>query len=92
MLAACAAAGVARALVTLHVGAGTLQPVRAADIREQRMHGELAEVPAGNSAAVARGRLAPLARAEDGSGVITQFPPCDDSTLHEVQCSACNMT
>lgn len=32
--------GVATAFVTLHVGAGTFQPVRAADIREHVMHAE----------------------------------------------------
>jgi S-adenosylmethionine:tRNA ribosyltransferase-isomerase len=39
------AMGVASAYVTLHVGAGTFQPVRAEDIREHRMHREYLEVP-----------------------------------------------
>lgn len=38
------AKGVATAEVTLHVGAGTFQPVRAANIEEHRMHSELVEV------------------------------------------------
>jgi len=40
MLAALEARGVERAFVTLHVGAGTFQPVRVDDIREHRMHAE----------------------------------------------------
>ncbi|MCC5881998.1 MAG: tRNA preQ1(34) S-adenosylmethionine ribosyltransferase-isomerase QueA [Halomonas sp.] len=39
-----AARGVESAFVTLHVGAGTFQPVRADDIREHRMHSEWIEV------------------------------------------------
>lgn len=41
-----AAKGVNTAYVTLHVGAGTFQPVRTDDIREHKMHSEYAEVPA----------------------------------------------
>ena len=40
MLAALEARGVERAFVTLHVGAGTFQPVRVDDISEHRMHAE----------------------------------------------------
>lgn len=36
--------GVEQARLTLHVGAGTFQPVRTADIREHRMHAERVEV------------------------------------------------
>ncbi len=43
-LAACEAKGVERAFVTLHVGAGTFQPVRADDIRDHEMHAEYIEV------------------------------------------------
>lgn len=46
MLAALEARGVERAFVTLHVGAGTFQPVRVDDIREHRMHAESLSVPA----------------------------------------------
>lgn len=38
------ALGVARSHVTLHVGAGTFQPVRSDDIREHEMHAEYLEV------------------------------------------------
>jgi len=47
--------GAALARVTLHVGAGTFQPVRAENIEEHRMHRERFEVPAATAAAM-RGR------------------------------------
>jgi S-adenosylmethionine:tRNA ribosyltransferase-isomerase len=53
MLEACERAGAARTHVTLHVGAGTFQPVRVDDLREHRMHAELTEVPAATVDAVA---------------------------------------
>ena len=40
-----AARGVRSCHVTLHIGAGTFQPVRAARIRDHRMHREYVEVP-----------------------------------------------
>ena len=46
LLAACADAGLVSAFVTLHVGAGTFQPVRVDDVNEHRMHAERASVPA----------------------------------------------
>ena len=46
LLAACKDAGLASAYVTLHVGAGTFQPVRVDDVSEHRMHAERASVPA----------------------------------------------
>lgn len=45
LLAALAERGVQRAAVTLHVGAGTFQPVRVERITEHRMHSEWFEVP-----------------------------------------------
>jgi S-adenosylmethionine:tRNA ribosyltransferase-isomerase len=53
LLEACERAGVARTHVTLHVGAGTFQPVRADDLAEHRMHAEHVEVPAAACEAVA---------------------------------------
>jgi len=53
-----AAKGVESAFVTLHVGAGTFQPVRADDIREHKMHSEWIEV---NEAACAKVRAAQAA-------------------------------
>lgn len=38
--------GVGTAFVTLHVGAGTFQPVRVDDVQEHRMHSEWFELPA----------------------------------------------
>ncbi|MFW6191349.1 MAG: S-adenosylmethionine:tRNA ribosyltransferase-isomerase, partial [Thiohalospira sp.] len=40
------AAGIATATVTLHVGAGTFEPVRVDDLAEHRMHSEYAEIDA----------------------------------------------
>lgn len=48
--------GVALAWVTLHVGAGTFQPVRVKDVRAHRMHSEWYEVPPETAAAVAAAR------------------------------------
>lgn len=45
VLAALAARGVAQARVTLHVGAGTFQPVRVQRLSDHRMHSEWYEVP-----------------------------------------------
>lgn len=45
MLAALKDKGVNTAFVTLHVGAGTFQPVRVDNILEHKMHAEWAEVP-----------------------------------------------
>lgn len=45
MLAALKEKGIEMAFVTLHVGAGTFQPVRVDDIYQHVMHAEYAEVP-----------------------------------------------
>jgi S-adenosylmethionine:tRNA ribosyltransferase-isomerase len=52
LLAALAQRGVRRASVTLHVGAGTFQPVRSEDLAGHRMHSEWYEVSAEAVAAV----------------------------------------
>ncbi len=52
LLAALVARGVSRAAVTLHVGAGTFQPVRVERIAEHRMHSEWFEVGADTVAAI----------------------------------------
>lgn len=46
LLASLEEKGVKLAKVTLHVGAGTFQPVRSEDIRQHQMHSEWADVPA----------------------------------------------
>ncbi len=56
LLAALAERGVQRAAVTLHVGAGTFQPVRVERIAEHRMHTEWFEVPQATVDAVAATR------------------------------------
>ena len=53
VLAALEARGVQRASVTLHVGAGTFQPVKTEDIAQHRMHSEWYEVPAATQQAIA---------------------------------------
>jgi S-adenosylmethionine:tRNA ribosyltransferase-isomerase len=45
--------GVASAYVTLHVGAGTFQPVRVEDITEHRMHSEIYAIPQATVDAIA---------------------------------------
>jgi S-adenosylmethionine:tRNA ribosyltransferase-isomerase len=52
MLAALAAAGIERAFVTLHVGAGTFQPVREEDPSRHVMHAERYHVPETTAAAI----------------------------------------
>ena len=52
LLAALDERGVQRAAVTLHVGAGTFQPVRVDDIAQHRMHSEWFEVGAATVAAI----------------------------------------
>ncbi|NPU94621.1 MAG: tRNA preQ1(34) S-adenosylmethionine ribosyltransferase-isomerase QueA [Gammaproteobacteria bacterium] len=46
MLEQLRASGIETAFVTLHVGAGTFQPVRADDIREHQMHAEWLDISA----------------------------------------------
>ena len=53
LLQALDARGVERASVTLHVGAGTFQPVKTEDIAAHRMHSERYAVPAATQAAIA---------------------------------------
>lgn len=55
-LSACRAAGVEFAWVTLHVGAGTFQPVRVRDVATHRMHAERVTVGPETVAAVAAAR------------------------------------
>jgi S-adenosylmethionine:tRNA ribosyltransferase-isomerase len=53
-----AAAGIATAGVTLHVGAGTFQPVRVDDTDAHAMHAEWGEVPEATARAIAATRAA----------------------------------
>lgn len=56
MLAALREAGIATATVTLHVGAGTFQPVRAEEVADHRMHKERYEAPSATLAAITETR------------------------------------
>jgi S-adenosylmethionine:tRNA ribosyltransferase-isomerase len=58
VLAALDARGVERANVTLHVGAGTFQPVRSENLAEHRMHSEWFDVSETTVAAIARAKAA----------------------------------
>jgi S-adenosylmethionine:tRNA ribosyltransferase-isomerase len=58
LLAALRARGVESAAVTLHVGAGTFQPVRVERVADHRMHSEWFEVGETTVAAIARTRAA----------------------------------
>lgn len=53
LLAVIDAMGVQRAHVTLHVGAGTFQPVKTENLAEHQMHSEWYEVPAATQQAIA---------------------------------------
>jgi S-adenosylmethionine:tRNA ribosyltransferase-isomerase len=58
MLARLRESGVQFAWLTLHVGAGTFQPVRVKDLAEHRMHSECYEIPPATVEAVAAARAA----------------------------------
>jgi len=58
MLTALMNQGIALAYVTLHVGAGTFQPVRDEDMSKHIMHSERYQVPAETVAAIARAKAA----------------------------------
>jgi len=48
--------GIQRAAITLHVGAGTFQPVRTENLREHRMHSECFELSRATVAAIEQAR------------------------------------
>lgn len=52
------AQGVQIAYITLHVGAGTFQPVKVDNIAEHKMHGELYHIPPETAALIAQTRAA----------------------------------
>jgi S-adenosylmethionine:tRNA ribosyltransferase-isomerase len=56
MLAELRQRGIATAYITLHVGAGTFQPVRVNDVRNHAMHGEWFNVPLETVTAIERAR------------------------------------
>ena len=58
MFAALESRGIAHAALTLHVGAGTFQPVRVSNIAEHVMHSEWYEIPPATAEAIERTRAA----------------------------------
>ncbi len=58
LLAALDAAGIHRAAVTLHVGAGTFLPVKAADTDDHAMHAEWGQVDAATAARIVAAKAA----------------------------------
>ena len=58
LLEALAARGIGRAMVTLHVGAGTFLPVKSEDARDHEMHSEWGALSAATAAAIAATRAA----------------------------------
>jgi S-adenosylmethionine:tRNA ribosyltransferase-isomerase len=58
LLAALDTAGIGRATVTLHVGAGTFLPVKVADTADHKMHGETGFIDAATAARINAARAA----------------------------------
>ena len=88
VLARLDARGVARASITLHVGAGTFQPVKTANIADHAMHFERFEVPAATHQAIAEckargGRVVAVGtttvRALESAAKFG--PDCDDTNI-----------
>ena len=88
MLARLEARGIARASITLHVGAGTFQPVKAENIADHVMHFERFEVPEATLEAIAAckarsGRVVAVGtttlRALESSAKFG--PGCDDTNI-----------
>lgn len=96
LIEALEAAGIGRAHVTLHVGAGTFAPVKAEDTDAHVMHSEWARLPEETAAAIARARreggrvvavgttalrtLESAAREAAASGRAGTVPPFEGST------------
>jgi S-adenosylmethionine:tRNA ribosyltransferase-isomerase len=93
LLAGLAARGIERSLITLHVGAGTFQPVRSESLEAHVMHSERYEVGAAAVAAIARVRAAggrvvavgtTVARALESAATASApalAPACGETTL-----------
>jgi S-adenosylmethionine:tRNA ribosyltransferase-isomerase len=89
LLARLDALGVARAAVTLHVGAGTFAPLRAEQLAAGRLHAERVAVPAATVAAVATARDSggrvvavgtTVVRALESAATGSVLAPCDGET------------
>ncbi len=76
VLARIAARGVRRAMLTLHVGAGTFRPVRDDDPTAHRMHSEWLELPAATCEAIAATRAAGGRVIAIGTTVVRALEAC----------------
>jgi S-adenosylmethionine:tRNA ribosyltransferase-isomerase len=98
LVAALEAKGVRRAVVTLHVGAGTFQPVRVDDLASHVMHAEWISVGAETCDAIARTRAAggrvvaigtTVARALEAAALATNAlpsrPAIEGSVLSDIE-------
>ena len=93
LLAALAARGIGHSLITLHVGAGTFQPLRSEVLEQHVMHSERYEVDSATVAAIARTRAAgrrvvavgtTVARALESAALAAGgrlAPACGETTL-----------
>jgi len=81
MIARCRSIGAQTAYVTLHVGAGTFQPVRVDDLREHRMHSERVTVGADVCAAVAQARASGGRVIAVGTTVVRSLESASQSEL-----------
>jgi len=88
MLDRLAARGIERASVTLHVGAGTFQPVKAENIADHHMHFERFEVPEATHAAIAACRARGGRVVAVGTTTVRALesaarfgPKCDDTNI-----------
>jgi S-adenosylmethionine:tRNA ribosyltransferase-isomerase len=88
ILAQLAAAGVRQASVTLHVGAGTFQPVKTDTLADHVMHFERFEVPAATRQAIAECRLRGGRVVAVGTTTVRALesaahfgPDCDDTNI-----------
>ena len=82
LLAALDARGVARAQVTLHVGAGTFLPVKADDTQDHVMHAEWGDVPPATANAVNAARAAGRRVACVGTTSLRILEAASDDHLH----------
>lgn len=87
LLADLTAAGIEQAFVTLHVGAGTFQPVRVDDISTHRMHSERIEVPDTTRQAIADARARGSRVVAVGTTVVRSLESCADGRGGVLSCA-----
>ena len=82
MLERLSASGVALAYVTLHIGAGTFQPVEEEDLSRHRMHSERFSIPSATVAAIAAARAAQRSVIAVGTTSLRALESSADAGLH----------